>query len=75
MRPGDPRAQVRIYVDNRLANPAPGTDKITVAPGRHSIRIASGAFSAQLGELTVQPGQSYVVELSMGLTVRAAPPQ
>jgi hypothetical protein len=71
MRPGDPRGQVRIYIDNRLVNPNREMSNIVVPPGRHTVRVASGAFSAQLGELMVQPGQSYVVELSLGLSVRA----
>ena len=69
-RPGDPRGQVRIFVDNKLANPDHGLEGIAVAPGRHSVRIASGAFSLQVGDLVVQPGQSYVLELSMDLRVR-----
>ncbi|HET6450891.1 MAG TPA: PEGA domain-containing protein [Spirochaetia bacterium] len=71
MRPGDPRGQVRIFIDNRLANPSFQMQNIVVAPGRHVIRVSSGAFSSQLGELVVQPGQSYVVELSLGLNVHA----
>jgi len=72
IRPGDPRGQVRIFIDNRLANPNFQMQNISVAPGRHVIRVSSGAFSAQLGELVVQPGRSYVVELTMGLSVHAA---
>jgi len=72
-RPGDSRSQIRIYVDNKLVSP-PGRDaqRITVAPGTHSIRVASGAFSARVDDFTVQPGQSYVIELYMGLDVREA---
>ena len=72
-RPGDSRSQIRIYVDNKLANP-PGRDpqKITVAPGTHSIRVASGAFSARVDDFTVQAGQSYIIELYLGLVVREA---
>jgi hypothetical protein len=71
-RPGDSRGQVKIYVDNRLVNPNRETQNISVPPGPHSIRVASGAFSASVDNFTVQPGQSYVIELYMGLDVRAA---
>lgn len=72
MRQGDSRGQVRIFVDNKLANPNRELDRIPVAPGRHLVRIASGAFSVQVGDLFVQPGQSYVLELSMDLRVRTS---
>jgi hypothetical protein len=75
IQPGDPRGQVRIYVDNQLVNPNSQLDSIPIPPGRHSIRIASGAFSRQLGDLVVQPGLSYVVELSMDMNVRTVPSQ
>ena len=71
IQPGDTRGQVRIFVDGRLVNPNSETERIPIAPGRHTVRIASGAFSMQLGELEVQPGQSYIVELSMDMKVRA----
>ncbi|MGO9310344.1 MAG: PEGA domain-containing protein [Spirochaetia bacterium] len=71
--PGDPRGQVRIFVDDRLANPDLETEGIPIAPGSHRIRIASGAFSVQLGDFVARPGQSYVIELSMDMTVRAIP--
>ena len=69
-RPGDLRGQIKIYVDERLVNPNRETQKISVAPGQHSIRVASGAFSARVDAFMVQPGQSYVIELYMGLDVR-----
>ena len=75
MKPGDTRGQVRIFVDNRLVNPNREMERIPIAPGRHTVRIASGAFSMQLGDFVVQPGQSYVVELSMDMKVRAVAPQ
>jgi hypothetical protein len=68
----DPRLQVRIFVDNRLVNANKGLENIAIPPGQHSIRIASGAFSARVDNFTVQPGQSYVIELYMGLDVREA---
>jgi hypothetical protein len=67
--------QVRIFIDNRLANPGHDMERIPVTPGRHVVRIASGAFSMQVGELVVQPGMSYVVELAMTLNVRPVPSQ
>jgi len=76
MMQGDSRGQVRIYVDNKLVNPNHELERISIAPGRHSIRIASGAFSMQLGDLVAKPGLSYVVELSMQMNVRSvASPQ
>ena len=70
VRPGDPQGVVRIFVDNRLANPQWEMDFIQVFPGRHRIRVASGAFSVQLGDFDFQMGMSYVIELSMDLKVR-----
>ncbi len=71
MRQGDPQGQVKVFVDNRLVNRGRDTDRITIVPGRHRIRVASGAFSVQLGELMVQPGMSYIIEVGMDLKVRA----
>jgi hypothetical protein len=68
----DPRVQVRIFVDNRLVNANKGLENIPIPPGQHSIRVASGAFSARVDNFTVQAGQSYVIELYMGLDVREA---
>ncbi len=65
---GDP---IRIYVDGRLANPKRELEKIPVSPGRHMIRIASGAFSVQIGEIEFFPGTSYAFELVMDIGVRA----
>jgi hypothetical protein len=73
MTPEDSGGQVRIFVDNRRVNPNGELERIPIAAGRHSIRIASGAFSMQLGDLIVQPGQSYVVELSIDMKVRTVP--
>ena len=72
VRPGDPRGQVRIFIDNQLVNPNLSLSNITVLPGSHTIRVSSGAFSAQMGNFVVQPGQSYVIQLSMGLSVQPA---
>ena len=69
-RPGDPQGAVRIFVDTRLANPQQEIDFIQVVPGRHRIRVASGAFSVQLEDFDFQMGMSYIIELSMDLKVR-----
>ncbi len=71
--PEDPRGQVRIFVDDRLVNPNGEMEGIPIDPGRHRIRIASGAFSTQLDDLVAQPGGSYVVELSMDTKVQTIP--
>ena len=68
--PGEREGQVRVLVDNRMVNQKREMDHIVVAPGRHAIRVASGAFSVQLGDFDFQPGMSYVIELSMDLNVR-----
>ncbi|HVP17944.1 MAG TPA: PEGA domain-containing protein [Spirochaetia bacterium] len=71
MRPGDPQSQVRIFIDGRLVNPRREMDRIPIQPGRHRIRIASGAFSVQLADMDIMPGTSYVLELGMDVKVRA----
>jgi hypothetical protein len=71
VRPNDPQGRVKIFVDNKLVSARREMDRIVVLPGRHRIRIASGAFSVQLGDLFVQPGMSYVIEVGMDLKVRA----
>ena len=68
----NPRSQVRIFVDNRLVNAGTGLENIPIPPGMHSVRVSSGVFSARLDRFMVQPGQSYVIELNMGLDVRPA---
>ncbi|HYW83973.1 MAG TPA: hypothetical protein VFB30_11990, partial [Spirochaetia bacterium] len=67
---GDPRREIRIFVDDQQVNSRNDTDNFQVTPGRHSIRVASGAFSIQVGDIDMQPGASYVFELSMDLRVR-----
>jgi hypothetical protein len=71
LRPEDPRAEVRIFIDGRLANPHREMERIPVQPGRHRIRVASGAFSVELGDMEFRPGTSYVLELGMAVKVRA----
>jgi len=71
MRSDDPRSEVRIFVDGRLVNPRREMERIPVQPGRHRIRIASGVFSVELGDMEVRPGTSYVLELGMDVRVRA----
>jgi PEGA domain len=70
-RPEDPRSEVRIFIDGRLVNPHREMERIPVQPGRHRIRVASGAFSVDVGDLEVMPGTSYVLELGMEVKVRA----
>ncbi len=72
VHPGDPQAGVRVFVDGRLANPGRETDRIPVVPGRHRIRIASGAFSVQMGDLDIQPGMAYMLQLGMDVKVSAS---
>jgi hypothetical protein len=68
-RPGDRDSQVRVFVDERMINRRE-LDRIVVAPGRHAVRVTSGALSVQLGEFEFQAGMSYVIELTMDLKVR-----
>ena len=68
--PGD-RGRIRIFADDQQVNLRNDADSFTVPPGRHSIRVASGAFSIQVGDIDMQPGMSYSFELSMDLKVRA----
>jgi hypothetical protein len=71
VKANDPQGLVKIYVDNRRLNPNQQLDQIIVSPGRHRIRVASGALSVQLPDQDFQPGMTYIVELSMGLGLRA----
>lgn len=61
---------IRLYVDGRLANPRREVERIPVPAGRHSIRIASGAFSVQVGEIEFFAGTSYTFELAMDVSIR-----
>jgi hypothetical protein len=71
MKPNDAEGRVKIYVDNKLVNPKREMEKIAILPGRHRIRISSGAFSMQLGDITVQPGMSYILEIAIDMKVQA----
>jgi hypothetical protein len=71
VKANDPQGSVKIFVDNRRVNPNQQLDQVAVSPGRHRIRVASGAFSVQLGDMDFQAGMSYSIELTMGLGVRA----
>ncbi len=73
LKPGEARGRVKIFVDNNLVNPNGEMERIPVAPGRHRIRVASGAFSLQAADIVVQPGMSYVIEVSMDMQVRTIP--
>jgi len=70
VRPEDPRSEVRIFIDGTLVNPRHEMERIAVQPGRHRVRIASGAFSVELGDMEFRPGTGYVLELGMDVTVR-----
>ena len=62
---------VRISIDGRLVNPKRELERIPVSPGRHLVRVSSGAFSVQIGEIEFFPGTTYTFELSMDIGVRA----
>lgn len=64
------RNRIKIFVDDQQVNPRNEMDHFQVSPGRHTIRVASGAFSIQVGDIDMQPGASYVFELAMDLKVR-----
>jgi len=66
----DAAESIRIYIDGRLANPKREVERIPVAPGRHFLRVASGAFSIQIGEIEFFPGTSYTFELAMDVSIR-----
>ena len=66
--PGD-RNRIRIFVDDQQVNARGDAQTFTVPPGRHRIRVASGALSVQVGDVDMQPGASYSFELSMDLRV------
>jgi len=74
MHPDDPRSFVRIIVDGTLVNPQGEMERIPVQPGRHRIRIASGAFSVELGDMDFRPRTDYVLELGMDVKVRVSKP-
>ncbi len=67
--PGD-RSRIRIFVDDQQVNSRNEMEGFEVPPGRHRIRVASGAFSIQVGDIDMQPGTSYSFELSMDMKVR-----
>ena len=71
VRPNDPAGQIKIFVDNRLVNGNRALDGIQVTPGRHRIRVSSGGLSIDVGDITVQPGMKYVIELTLDAQVRA----
>jgi hypothetical protein len=71
VRANDPVGQIKIFVDNKLVNGNRALDGIQVAPGRHHIRVASGGLSIDVGDVTVQPGMKYVIELTLDAQIRA----
>ena len=64
------RSRIRIFVDDQQVNSRNEMEHFQVSPGRHRIRVASGAFSIQVADVDMQPGASYTFELSMDLKVR-----
>ncbi len=71
LREKDLGENLRIFVDGRMVNPKREAEKIPVAPGRHVIRIASGALSVDMGEMEFVAGTSYTFELALDVGVRA----
>ena len=57
-------------MDDQPVNSRNDMESFPVPPGRHRVRVASGAFSIQVGDIDMQPGMSYTFELSMDLKVR-----
>ncbi len=69
---GNPvQGQVKIFIDNRLANANRALDGIQVAPGRHRVRITAGGLSYDMGDVTVTAGQRYVIQLSLAAQLSA----
>ncbi len=71
MRGNDPVGQIKVFVDNKLVNANRMLDGIPIAPGRHRIRVASGALSVNVGDVTLQPGTKYVIEINLDAQIRA----
>lgn len=71
-RANDIQGQVRIFIDNRLANVNRTLDSIPVTPGRHRIRVAVGGLSIDMGDVMVAAGQRYVIQLSLNAQLTAA---
>jgi len=63
------RNRIRIFVDDQQVNARGDAQTFTVPPGRHRIRVASGALSIQVGDIDMQSGASYSIELAMDLRV------
>jgi len=62
---GNPWSQLRLYIDG-----APQKDfRGEVAPGRHTIRLSSGAFQLEM-TYDFEAGRSYSFEPFLGLNVR-----
>jgi hypothetical protein len=65
------QGQVKIFIDNRLANANKALDGIQVSPGRHRIRVTAGGLSYDLGDVMVTAGQRYVIQLSLAAQLSA----
>ena len=63
MRNGNPTSLVEVYVDGQKQS---NNRTVTMRPGRHTIRLSSGAFNVQK-VLDIQAGQVYDFQLVMDL--------
>ncbi|HET6486879.1 MAG TPA: PEGA domain-containing protein [Spirochaetia bacterium] len=70
IRPGDPQSTIRIWVDDKLVNPKRELAGIQIPPGKHRVRIGSGALMVQLGDYVFQPGINYTLELGLTAVVK-----
>lgn len=62
---GNPWSQVRLYVDGAAQKDFRGQ----VQPGRHTVRMVSGAFQIEFVQ-DFEPGKSYVIEPFAGMTIK-----
>ncbi|GAB1432061.1 hypothetical protein MASR2M29_06860 [Spirochaetota bacterium] len=61
----NPWSQIQVYVDDRLVSGNMGE----VSPGRHSIRIVSGAFQIT-NSYNFEAGKTYIIEPFVGSNIR-----
>jgi hypothetical protein len=69
-RPGHPR-EIQVWVDGAIQPEAqwPVLAAGQLMPGRHNIRIVSGALAAET-QLDVQAGRAYILEPILGIDVK-----
>jgi hypothetical protein len=60
----NPREELRVYVDGRRRYGF----QFEVRPGRHDIRLTSGAFSVE-GSFVFRPRREYTIKPELGLTI------